>query len=314
MSRWCTRAVLALVLGGASVAGAAGSAVAQCPRAGEWIAPGAGRETEADILERAARARIVLLGETHESASHHRWQLDVLKTLSARRPGLIVGFEAFPRSVQPALDRWVAGELGEEQFLKAVDWERIWGFDSALYMPLFRFAQRERIRMLALNVSRDTVRAVSRQGLAAVPVAAREGVMDPAPATAAYRNWLFPIYAGHARAGVTPSREDVAFSRFVEVQLLWDAAMAQALAEAVDAARDRPALVVGIAGSGHLLNGHGVPHQLAALGQSPVVSLLPWDAGTRCDALVPGAADAVFGIEPDIPSSAGAPSAATPGP
>ncbi|MBM3347401.1 MAG: ChaN family lipoprotein, partial [Betaproteobacteria bacterium] len=237
MSRAFAHAALALVLGAAWATGAIGSTSAQCLLPGDWVVPGTGRVAASDVLARAAGARIVLLGERHDSAAHHRWQLDMLEALLARRPGLVVGFEAFPRRVQAALDRWVEGELGEEQFLKAVDWERIWGFDAALYLPLFRFAQRERVRMVALNVSRDTVRAVSQKGLAAVPVGEREGVADPAPATADYLGWLFTIYAGHARPGVTPSREDVAFSRFVEVQLLWDGAMAQALARAVDAAR-----------------------------------------------------------------------------
>lgn len=310
MSRAFAHAALALVLGAAWATGAIGSTSAQCLLPGDWVVPGTGRVAASDVLARAAGARIVLLGERHDSAAHHRWQLDMLEALLARRPGLVVGFEAFPRRVQAALDRWVEGELGEEQFLKAVDWERIWGFDAALYLPLFRFAQRERVRMVALNVSRDTVRAVSQKGLAAVPVGEREGVADPAPATADYLGWLFTIYAGHARPGVTPSREDVAFSRFVEVQLLWDGAMAQALARAVDAARPQDALVVGLVGSGHLLHGRGVPHQLALLGHSSVATLLPWDAGARCQAPEPGVADAVFGTVPD-PVAADLPVAVT---
>ena len=275
-------------------------ALANCVPPGEWRLPGQGVVAQSVILEKAAAARVVLLGETHDNADHHRWQLSVVQELlhavrrqaSGRR--LIMGFEAFPRAAQPVLDRWVAGELGEQEFLKAVEWERIWGFDGSLYLPLFRLARDERLPMLALNVSRETVRAVSARGLDAVVLDAREGVRRPIPPSVAYLDWLYDIYAGHRRPGDILSRGDVAFTRFAEVQVFWDGAMAQALESAVS--RDASALVVGIIGSGHLRHGWGVPHQLAALGQPTVVTLLPWDNGARCEPVVRGVADAVFGI------------------
>lgn len=275
-------------------------ALANCVPPGKWSVPGQGVVTQSVVLDKAAAARVVLLGETHDNADHHRWQLSVVQELlhavrrqpSGRR--LIMGFEAFPRAAQPVLDRWVAGALGEEEFLKAVDWERIWGFDASLYLPLFRLARDERLPMLALNVSRETVRAVSARGLEAVVLEAREGIRKPAHPSVAYLDWLYDIYARHRRPGDVLSRADVAFTRFAEVQVYWDGAMAQALESAVS--RDVSALVVGVIGSGHLRNGWGVPHQLAALGQPNVVTLLPWDNGARCEPVVRGVADAVFGI------------------
>ena len=63
-----------------------------------------------------------------------------------------------------ALDRWIAGELSEADFLVAVDRRRVWTFDPQLYMPIFNFARMHRIPMIALNVDRDTVRAVNEKG------------------------------------------------------------------------------------------------------------------------------------------------------
>jgi membrane-associated protease RseP (regulator of RpoE activity) len=82
--------------------------------------------------------------------------------------------------------------------------------------------------------------------------------------------------------------------RFVESQQVWDRAMAQGIADA--RARDPQALVVGIMGSGHVLDGHGVPHQLRDLGVKDVVAFVPWDRGEDCSRLVVGLADAVFGM------------------
>ena len=277
-------------------AAAATSAQAQstCAPAGAWTIPGGGRVAAQEILSRAARESVVLLGESHDNADHHRWQLNTIAGLAALHSRLVLGFEMFPRRVQPALDRWVAGELNEEEFLKASDWSRVWGFETASYLPLFHFARLNRISMIALNVEREFVGTVSAKGLEAVPVEKREGVSDPAPPTEAYVDRLFAVYSEHPEKSRTAARSDPDFRRFVEAQVLWDRAMAQGLAQA---AANRPgALVIGVMGSSHISFGYGVPHQLQSLVVRRVASLLPWDPNSDCGTLVPGFATAVFGF------------------
>jgi len=271
------------------------SAHSQCANAGEWTVPGAGRIAAAEILRRSAKAQVVLLGEHHDDVDHHRWELQTTAALAALRKNLVIGFEMFPRRVQGALDRWVANELSEEEFLKASDWSRVWGYDPALYLPLFHFARINRIPMLALNVERELVRSVRSGGLASVPAEKREGVSRPAPAGESYLERLFQSYAQHPEnAHAAPARTDTGFQRFVEAQLLWDRAMAQAMVEA--GTRHPDALIVGIMGSSHVENGEGVQHQIESLGIAQVATLLPWDADADCARLTAGLATAVFGL------------------
>jgi len=270
-----------------------------CAPAGEWTVPGAGRVAAQDVLSRAARESVVLVGESHENADHHRWQLNTIAGLAALSPRLVLGFEMFPRRVQGALDRWVAGELGEEEFLKASDWSRVWGYETAHYLPLFHFARLNRIPMIALNVERDFVRTVGEKGLEAVPVEKREGVSDAAPATEPYVERLFAVYSEHPGRGRTATRSDPEFRRFVDAQLVWDRAMGQAIAEA--AAHNAGALVIGIMGASHISHGDGVPHQLQSLGIKRVASLLPWGPNADCGKFVPGLATAVFGFPAEQP-------------
>jgi uncharacterized iron-regulated protein len=266
-----------------------------CAPVGEWSVPGSGRIAAPDILGRAAKAQVVLLGESHDNADHHRWELQSAAALAALRPKLALGFEMFPRRVQGALDRWVAGELSEEEFLKAADWSRVWGYDAAFYLPLFHFARLNRIPMLALNVERDFVRMVGAKGLAAVPPEMREGVSAPAAAGEAYVERLFASYTQHPdKQGPAIARTDPAFRNFVEAQLVWDRAMAQALADA--AARHPDALVVGVMGAQHIAHGDGVPHQLQGLGIKHLASLLPWDTDSDCSQFSADLATAVFGM------------------
>ncbi len=280
-----------------SVLGLAPAARAECVPVAAWVAPGGDRLAARDVLSRAARASVVLLGESHDSAEHHRWQLQTLAALHALRPDLVLGFEAFPRRVQPALDRWVAGELSEEEFLAQSDWRNVWRVDAALYLPLFHFARMQRIPMLALNVEQSLTREITRKGYDAVPAERREGVGRPAPASEAYLDWLLPVWGEHERPGGKPAkldRDDPDFRRFVESQTTWDRAMAEALAAA--ARRPGAPLVIGIMGRGHVAHGYGVPHQLKALGIADPATLLPWDRGAECKKLVAGLADAVFGL------------------
>jgi len=298
---------IALIVAGNLAASTARAADA-CVGTGQWSVPGSGPIAAQEIFARAAAAKVVLLGESHDNADHHRWELHTVAALAALRPKIALGFEMFPRRVQGALDRWVAGELGEPEFVQASDWSRVWGYDAGLYLPLFHFARLNRAPMLALNVERELVRTVSAKGLDAVPPEQREGVSTPAPAGETYLKRLFEAYSQHPdKKDSAPARTDPAFLRFVEAQLVWDRAMAQVLADAVRRSPDT--LAIGIIGSRHIAHGEGVAHQLDSLGVKSVVSLLPWDAGEDCAGFSAGLANAVFGLPAVHPA---APAAAAP--
>jgi len=292
-----------------------------CRTAGAWLDPATGTRLPAEpLMASLAKRRIVLLGESHDNIEHHRWQLHTLAGLHAHQSRLAVGFEMFPRKVQPALDAWSRGESSEADFLAASRWREVWGYDSGLYLPLFHFVRQSRLPMFALNVDRELVARVGQEGWSAIPQGEKEGISDPAPATDAYRRSLAEVYAtkrdvllegslplegdDQPHGGETGEGADIAtilesenFARFVEAQLTWDRAMAEALFEA--RSENPEALVVGILGRGHIQYGYGVPHQLADLGEESVAVLLPVETGAACQSLMPGIAEAVFLVAPD---------------
>ncbi|MFL6648503.1 MAG: ChaN family lipoprotein [Sulfurifustaceae bacterium] len=251
---------------------AAPSFAAECVPVSEWVKPGSpGKSLDPTrMMSEMAKKRVVLLGEVHDSAEHHRWQLHTLTALHAMQPDILLGFEMFPRRVQPALDRWVAGELSESEFLAAADWRKVWNLDPSLYMPLFHYARMHRSPMVALDVERS-----ERAGVAP----------RVAPPSSGYVEILRRTYAEH------PGSE---FEHFVKSQTQHDRVMAQAIAGAL--AAHPGALLVGIMGRGHVVHGYGVPRQLNDLGVRDVGMLLPWDRDAGCDAFVAGIADAVFGV------------------
>ena len=275
----CAPLLLATLLAGCAVAPPA------CVLAGRWILPGTLQEV-ADPVAAARRRPLVLLGERHDSAADHGWELDTIRLLYAADASLVLGFEMFPRAAQPALDDWVAGRLSEAAFLKDTDWAHVWGFPPALYLPIFRFAREHHIAMIALNVSHGLVHLTAQQGFAAVPAGSREGVGVPAAPSAGYRADLADAMSGHGGPAMTPDR----LAHFIEAQLVWDRAMAEAIAAQRGRAPGRP--VVALMGAGHLEHRYGVPHQLDALGIHDALVLVPLH--DVCAKLGADYADAVY--------------------
>ena len=100
-----------------------------CASGGRWITFSDGKarlDTGPEIIKNAARQDVVLLGEQHDQEDHHRWQLQMLAALHAQRPTMVIGFEMFPRRLQPVLDQWVAGTLSPRDFLAQADWNTVW--------------------------------------------------------------------------------------------------------------------------------------------------------------------------------------------
>ena len=220
---WCSLlAAVAVVVASAASLGSSTPPAACAAPGGWWQASGTIPQSVAgkEVLARAAAAEIVLLGEQPDDEDHHRWQAQVLDGLHALRPDMVIGFEMFPRQVQPALERWVAGELTVPAFLAQTAWTERWSLPIELYLPLFEFARINRIPMIALNVDAKLTRAIGDKGWDAIPEREREGVGRAAPASEAYREFLFGVYSEHAHR--QDARSSRAFQYFVEAQQNWD--------------------------------------------------------------------------------------------
>ena len=107
------------------------------------------------------------------------------------------------------------------------------------------------------------------------------------------------MMSGHGGPAMSPER----LGRFIDAQLLWDRAMAEALAAQRTREPARP--VVALMGAGHLENREGVPHQLEALGVPHSLVLIPVEEA--CEALGAGYADAIYVEGPAVSAASGAP-------
>ena len=208
------------------------------------------------MMDMVAGARLVCIGESHDSLRAHRVQLQIIRELERRSPGRIaIGMEMFRRPQQEILDRWSRGELTELQFLEAIDWNRTWGTDFGYYRDILEFARDRRIDVVALNPSRELQDAVRRHGLDALPDGFRQQLPEVGEPDPHQRAVIKAVYGGHL-----PTRG--AFDAFLRVQLLWEESMAATIVDYLGSARGAGKVVVTLTGGRHVEYGFGVPKKV----------------------------------------------------
>ena len=249
------------------------------------------------LMKVMSKKSVLMLGETHDIAEVHRWQLYVATSIYALRTDMMMGFEMFPRRLQPVLDEWVEGKLDTKTFLEKSEWFSVWGFPPELYLPLFHFCRQNKIRMLALNCYRELVTRVGKLGWDAIPEAERDGLTPAAPPTEAYYDRLSGYRKQEPGASSPMGAPDK--DRFMRAMQTWDRAFACNIVHALNEIPEgnpKP-IVIGIIGRGHLEYGQGTPYQLADLGITDTAVLLTSDKDQWLPEPDMKMADAVFRID-----------------
>ncbi|HJV66759.1 MAG TPA: ChaN family lipoprotein [Geomonas sp.] len=108
------------------------------------------------------RADAIFIGDTHDDSELHGKQLDIIRALYAKDPHLAIGLEMFTIENQASLDQWTSGKLEEKDFIHI--YSQNWSYDWSLYRDIFIFARDNRIPMIALNLPKQLIANVVRQG------------------------------------------------------------------------------------------------------------------------------------------------------
>lgn len=207
----------------------------------------------ASIIPALAERRVIFVGEQHHRYDHHLNQLAIIRGIHARHADLAVGLEFFPQTDQSHLDAYIAQDIDELEMFRRTRFKERWSVDPRHYAPILRYARAHRVPLVGLNLSDDLVAKVRRHGIAGLEAEDRAFVPEIDRSDEEYRERLRRIYGAHP-----PTARD--FERFVEVQLLWDEAMAARVAEYLKAHPDRRMVV--LAGNMHVAYGSGIPRRL----------------------------------------------------
>ncbi|MGB2926207.1 MAG: ChaN family lipoprotein [Limnothrix sp.] len=208
-------------------------------------------------LQPLMAADIVYLGEQHDSELDHQAQLEIIQELYKANPKLAIGLEMFQRQFQPVVDRYIAGEITEAEFVEQSEYKKRWGFPWELYAPILRFAREKKIPVLALNAPSEVVSRVAREGLANltpvdftyIPPIAQLDLSN-----VEYQNFVQGAFGSHGQHG------DFNFDNFFAAQVVWDETMARTIADFRLANPDTK--VVALAGQGHVIYGYGIPERV----------------------------------------------------
>lgn len=232
------------------------------------------RITPEDLAARLVNVRLLLVGETHTSVESHRVQLQIIEALHRAGRHVIVGLEMYPYTRQDALDAWSRGEWSEEEFVQRADWYEVWGYHWGYYREIFQFVKKARLPLTALNVPREVVTAVRRQGIDQLSPEMRQH-LPPSIDTEHPDHMVFFKASFDEDDTLHGGMSEEAWRGMLAAQATWDAAMAWHAVQALERAADPRAIVIVLAGSGHVAYGVGIERQARRWFDGPIESVIP---------------------------------------
>lgn len=207
---------------------------------------------------------VIIASEIHDNSRTHAAQLAVLEAvrkMNGDRP-LVVGFEQFWRAHDPFLEQYTQGDIGLEALLRVTQWGNTWGYDSALYAPIFRWCRVHRVKMVGLNVPRRLVSFVSEFGLKNLTPELRAFLPVDIDTSNEAHFVLFMRLLGLSPHLLNTRGADMREMvwKWYEAQVTWDEYMSETCMNALN--NDPGAKLVALIGTGHVEGRVGFPNRI----------------------------------------------------
>ncbi|MGC9550434.1 ChaN family lipoprotein [Vibrio metoecus] len=192
-------------------------------------------------------ADVILIGEWHTHAGIHRFQTDLLKQMTDNGHPMALSMEQFTRDVQPLLDDYLAGKIGEQYLIQKGN---AWPNYESDYRPLVELAKSQQLPIIAANAPKPIVRCIGRVGMDYIDrltpeqrqwIAAEINTQD-----SAYKNTFM---ASMHHGNLAQNEKQYA------AQITWDETMAESIVRYLAANPERK--VLHIAGMFHTQQGLG---------------------------------------------------------
>jgi uncharacterized iron-regulated protein len=252
------------------------------------------------MVEEMAAARIVHVGETHNSMPMHEIQYQVIRALYEKDRHLAIGLEMVPVTLQETLNEWTAGILTKDEFLREIRWYVTWNFNFGYYEKIFDFAREHRLPVYALNAPREVISKMRMRGWEALTEDEKAFFPgEPDLTNADHRTLLRAIFESEdiPEAMKGPGLDRM-FEGLYRGQSAWDEVMG---ANAVRAARAEGRRIVVCVGSGHLLYNLGLNRRAYERSMLPFKTVVAVEVPEGRTALPVSRAigDYVFGLAPE---------------
>lgn len=258
--------------------------------------------TPRDLAARLKDVRLVFVGESHTSIEYHNVQRRLIEELTAAGRKVFVGLEMFPYTEQAWLDKWSAGDLTEDAFIKDARWYKNWGYHWLYYRDIFNFAREHKIRMFGVNTPREVVSAVRKKGFQNLTPEEAARIPARIDTDSAEHRRLFKAYFGDEDSLHTSGMTDEQFNAMYNAQATWDATMGYNAVQALQNHGDKDTIMVVLIGSGHVAYGLGAERQAKLWFDGKIASVIPMavanDKGEKPDVRA-SYANFIWGVAPE---------------
>jgi len=190
-----------------------------------------------------ADADVVFLGESHRHPGNHIAQMALFRALHAQKADTALSLEQFERDVQPILDQYLAGDIGEAALRSK---GRAWDNYPVSYRPLVEYAKSNGLPVIAAETPNMVVRCVGREGPTFLETLPADLGDSP------YRDRFIAFAGGNAGHGQAEDEGDTvseAVLRSYAAQVTRDETMAESIVQHINANPGRR--VVHLNGSFH---------------------------------------------------------------
>lgn len=237
--------------------------------AGQIIRPKPGDTiTYEQLINQLKGMNVIFIGEVHDNPDHHLIQVQILQSLLTKWGPFTLAMECLPAKLQPVLDNYLQGNISEQQFLRQVNWQKIWGFDYHFYRPLFQIQKRTGGRIVAINAPQDLIKKIATKGINALSPADRALLPKDMDFTnEAHRKFVHRVYESRAHRGFKR------FDYFYQAQCVWEETMAENIARLIKGDNKK---VVVISGNGHIIHRFGIPQRLTRRRPVRTATLVPY--------------------------------------
>ncbi len=140
------------------------------------------------LLDKINKSDIVYLGDYHTLDQSQKTVIKILREIIFKRKNITIGIELVYHDHQKHIDDFMKGTISEKQFLNKIDYYINWGFYWKNYRPIFDFAKKNSIRIIALNCRADEKSFIlEKRDTFAADLIAAETLKHP-------KNLLFVLY------------------------------------------------------------------------------------------------------------------------
>lgn len=254
-----------------------------------------------ELAARLDGVSLLLVGESHTSIEFHRVQLRIVEALVARGRKVSIGLEMYPATEQAQLDRWSSDpSFTEEAFLTDSRWYYNWSYNWNYYRDIFLFAHRNKLPMYGLNVPREIVSTMRKEGQDALtPEQARLLPERIDTENEEHRQLVRAMFDDPD--GLHAAMTDEQFEGMFRAQCTWDGSMAHNALRALANSKDDSTILVVLVGSGHVAYGLGLERQARLSFDGKIASVVPVtvedsDTFERVESVRASFADFVWGV------------------